>query len=76
MAFVDHAMRTYEKRGHLASIYLDFKDGAHPHKGIANFGSGPRFSTGYAALQNRPALLIETHMLKPYASRVHATSPS
>lgn len=37
-----------------------------------NFGSGPRFSTGYAALQNRPALLIETHMLKPYAVRVRA----
>ncbi len=63
----------YEQRGHLASIYLDFKDNADPRQGIANFGSGPRFSTGYAALQNRPALLVETHMLKSYASRVHAT---
>jgi hypothetical protein len=60
----------YEKRGHLASIYLEFKDGRDPRQGIVNFGSGPRFSTGYAALQNRPALLIETHMLKPYAVRV------
>ncbi len=63
----------YEKRGHLASIYLDFKDGTDPRKGIANFGSGPRFSTGYAALQNRPALLVETHMLKPYGTRVQVT---
>jgi hypothetical protein len=62
----------YEKRGHLASSYLEFLDGADPRKGIGNFGSGPRFSTGYAALQNRPALLIETHMLKPYAVRVRA----
>ena len=62
----------YEKRGHLASIYLEFKDGKDPSQGIVNFGSGPRFSTGYAALQNRPALLIETHMLKPYAVRVRA----
>jgi murein tripeptide amidase MpaA len=62
----------YEKRGHLASPYLEFIDGTDPRKGIANFGSGPRFSTGYAALQNRPALLIETHMLKPYAVRVRA----
>ena len=62
----------YEKLGHLASIYLEFKDGNDPSLGIANFGSGPRFSTGYAALQNRPALLIETHMLKPYAVRVRA----
>ncbi|HWX67264.1 MAG TPA: M14 family metallopeptidase [Rhodanobacter sp.] len=72
-AIVNHAMPAYEKRGHLASIYLEFKDGRDPRKGIENFGSGPRFSTGYAALQNRPALLIETHMLKPYANRVHAT---
>lgn len=65
-------MPVYEKRGHLASIYLNFKDGTDPRKGITNFGSGPRFSTGYAALQNRPALLLETHMLKPYADRVRA----
>ena len=69
---VDEAMPAYEKRGHLASIYLEFKDGRDPRKGIENFGSGPRFSTGYAALQNRPALLLETHMLKTYAVRVHA----
>lgn len=72
-AIVDHALPAYEKRGHLASIYLEFKDGRDPRKGIENFGSGPRFSTGYAALQNRPALLIETHMLKPYATRVRAS---
>jgi hypothetical protein len=71
-AIVNHAIPAYEKRGHLASIYLEFKDGRDPRKGIQNFGSGPRFSTGYAALQNRPALLIETHMLKPYANRVRA----
>ncbi len=72
-AIVNHAIPAYEKRGHLASIYLEFKDGRDPRKGIENFGSGPRFSTGYAALQNRPALLIETHMLKPYENRVRAT---
>ncbi|TPG10579.1 peptidase M14 [Rhodanobacter glycinis] len=71
-AIVNHAIPAYEKRGHLASIYLEFKDGRDPRKGIVNFGSGPRFSTGYAALQNRPALLIETHMLKSYENRVRA----
>lgn len=69
---MDRVIPAYEQRGHLASIYLNFKDGTDPHQGISNFGSGPRFSTGYAALQNRPALLVETHMLKSYASRVHA----
>src|SRR6185437_13780830 len=38
-----------------------------------NFGSGPRFSTGYVALRNRAALLVETHMLKSYEVRVRAT---
>ncbi|MCX7514684.1 M14 family metallopeptidase [Frateuria sp. STR12] len=71
-ALMDTAIPDYEARGHLASIYLEFKDGRDPRKGIANFGSGPRFSTGYAALQDRPALLIETHMLKPYEVRVRA----
>jgi len=70
---VDQAIPAYEKRGHLASIYLEFADGRDPRKGIENFGSGPRFSTGYVALQNRPALLIETHMLKPYEVRVRGT---
>ncbi|MGO4699680.1 M14 family metallopeptidase [Dyella sp. 2RAB6] len=69
----DKVMPAYEKRGHLASIYLEFKDGRDPRKGIVNFGSGPRFSTGYAALQNRPALLVETHMLKSYEVRVRGT---
>ncbi|HEX7816977.1 M14 family metallopeptidase [Dyella sp.] len=70
---IDQALPAYEKRGHLASIYLEFTDGRDPRKGIENFGSGPRFSTGYVALQNRPALLIETHMLKSYQVRVRAT---
>ena len=62
-----------EKHGHLLAPYLDLKDHRDITKGIANFGSGPRFSTGYVALQNRAALLVETHMLKPYATRVRAT---
>jgi murein tripeptide amidase MpaA len=69
----ERVIPAYERRGHLASIYLEFKDGRDPRKGIVNFGSGPRFSTGYAALWNRPALLVETHMLKSYETRVRAT---
>ena len=72
-AAIDHVIPQYEGLGHLASPYLEFKDGGDPRKGIENFGSGPRFSTGYAALQNRPALLIETHMLKSYETRVRAS---
>jgi len=33
----------------------------------------PMLSQGYSALRNRPGLLIETHMLKPYKQRVEST---
>ena len=72
-AFKDVILPAFEKRGHLASPYLDLVDHRDITKGIDNFGSGARFSTGYVALRNRAALLVETHMLKPYAVRVRAT---
>jgi murein tripeptide amidase MpaA len=62
-----------DKRGHLLSPYLELKDHRDITRGIENFGSGQRFSTGYVALQNRAGLLVETHMLKPYDVRVRAT---
>lgn len=71
-AFEGDILPAFEKMGHLAAPYLDGVDHRDITKGIANFGSGPRFSTGYVALRNRAALLVETHMLKPYAVRVKA----
>ncbi len=44
-----------------------------PRSGLVSWAAGPRFSEGYTAVQNRPGLLIETHMLKPYAERVRGT---
>ncbi|HXG82902.1 MAG TPA: M14 family metallopeptidase [Pyrinomonadaceae bacterium] len=61
-----------EKEGNILTHYLQF-DGREVSKGIETFIATPRFATGYAPLRNRPALLIETHMLKPYKSRVRAT---
>lgn len=61
-----------EREGNLLTHYLQF-DGRDVSKGIATFIATPRFATGYAALRNRPGLLIETHMLKSYKSRVRAT---
>ncbi|HVI53794.1 MAG TPA: M14 family metallopeptidase [Luteibacter sp.] len=72
-AYEGNAIPAYEKLGHLAAPYLEFRDGRDITKGIENFGSGPRFSTGYAAIRNRAGLLIETHMLKSYEVRVRAT---
>ena len=59
--------------GHLTAPYLNFKQGDEPRSGIEFGSSTPRFSTAYPTLHGRPAILVETHMLKPYAVRVRAT---
>jgi hypothetical protein len=72
-AFKRSIFPAFDRMGHLAAPYLDLVDHRDITKGIGNFGSGPRFSTGYVALKNRAALLVETHMLKSYEVRVRAT---
>jgi len=61
-----------EKEGNLLTHYLEF-GGREVTSGIYTFIATPRFATGYVALRNRPGLLIETHSLKPYKSRVRGT---
>ncbi|HEY6192535.1 MAG TPA: M14 family metallopeptidase [Bacteroidota bacterium] len=53
--------------------YIFLKDDTDPLLGILGSVTPPRFSTSYTPLQNRPGLLIETHMLKDYKTRVEAT---
>jgi murein tripeptide amidase MpaA len=53
--------------------YIEFRSWHDPASGIENNVSPPMLSQGYTALHNRPGLLVETHMLKPYADRVSAT---
>lgn len=40
--------------------------------GLITWTATPRFSNGYGAIQNRPFLLIETHVLKDYQTRVNS----
>jgi murein tripeptide amidase MpaA len=61
-----------EKEGNLLTHYIEFA-GRDVSKGVATFIATPRFATGYTPLRNRAGLLIETHMLKPYKSRVRGT---
>ncbi len=67
------AMTRLAARGHLVSPYFDIRGGNDPRAGLEYGNSLPRFSTGYPPLQSRLALLVETHMLKPYGTRVKAT---
>ncbi len=59
--------------GNVISWYLEFIDNRDLTLGIRDFNGSPRFSTGYTPLRNRPGILIETHMLKPYRPRVIGT---
>lgn len=61
-----------EKEGNLLTHYVEFA-GREITSGIATFVPTPRFATGYTPIRNRPGLLIETHVYKPYKSRVRGT---
>lgn len=70
MPFLKQAML---KSGFPLSPYVELVDEKDMTKGIIRGIGTPRYSTGYVALRNRPALLIETHMLKNYKMRVDGT---
>lgn len=73
-SFLPTVLADVEQSGHKVFWYVMPREDVDLSKGLDGGGaSTPRFSTGYAALLNRPALLIETHMLKPYRTRVDAT---
>jgi len=72
-AFEGRVVKRLTELGHLPAPYLSFRRGSDVSSGIDFTNSDPRFSTGYAPLHARAALLVETHMLKPYGDRVKAT---
>ena len=59
--------------GHVPGPYIDPKDASDLSKGMRTWPSLPRYSNGYANVQNRPGMLVETHMLKDYRTRVGGT---
>lgn len=61
-----------EAEGNLLTHYVEFA-GREVTGGISTFIATPRFATGYAPIRNRAGLLIETHVYKPYKSRVRGT---
>lgn len=53
--------------------YIEFRNWFDPKSGLESGVSPPMLSQSYTSLRNRPGLLIETHMLKPYDQRVNST---
>lgn len=62
-----------DAQGYLTGPYFDLEDPGNPAAGLSIGDFGPRYSTGYLAAMNRPCVLLETHVLKPYKPRVDST---
>ncbi|MBU1674991.1 M14 family metallopeptidase, partial [bacterium] len=71
--YLEGLSETLAADGYPVMPYGGFRSWQDPRSGILVWSSGPRYSHGYAAIQNRPALLLETHMFKDYKTRVDAT---
>jgi len=71
--FDDKVRNATAAAGNVISWYLEFIDNRDLTLGTRDFNGSPRFSTGYVPLRNRPGILIETHMIKDYHSRVIGT---
>lgn len=72
--FIPYLTSNVEKKGFLIFDYVALKQWDKGlESGLVDWVTPPRLSTGYFALQNRPSLLVETHMLKPYKNRVYST---
>jgi len=61
-----------EKKGWPMCPYVNFEEGDIGNGWVAFYDS-PRYSSGYAALFHTISYISETHMLKPFAVRVHVT---
>jgi hypothetical protein len=68
------AMEQYlDQAGYPAFPYVMFRRWHDPRSGLRSSAGGPRYSQGYAAVQNRIGLLVENHSLKDYKTRVSGT---
>ena len=72
--FAPYLETQVNEKGFLIFPYIYLKDwNKGLDEGLIYWPATPRFCSGYFALQNRPMLLVETHMLKPYKDRVYST---
>ena len=62
-----------QKSGFPIIEYVSFRKAHDLSSGMSTWATPPRLSDGYTAIQNRPGLLIETHMFKDYKTRVSGT---
>lgn len=71
--FLKYVSAKMEKDNMPVFPYVMFRKWHDPRSGLFGWVGSPVLSHGYTALQNRPSILIENHMLKDYKTRVNAT---
>ena len=71
--FIPQMLGKMDEAGFPLFPYIEFRDWHNPKSGLESGVAPPMLSQGYTSLRNRPGLLIETHMLKPYQQRVSST---
>lgn len=71
--FIPVMTEKMEGKGFPVFPYIEFRDWHNPKSGLESGVAPPMLSQGYTSLRNCPGLLIETHMLKPYQTRVSST---
>jgi len=71
--FVDDVLPKIDAAGFLTAPYFGGFDERRPERGLTMSAFSPRYSTGYWSMRNRPSMLVETHVLKPYKDRLLAT---
>lgn len=71
--FIPYWEQAMEAEGYPVFPYVTFRRWHDPQSGLVSRPSPPALSTGYTPKRNRPGLLLETHMLKPFHMRVEST---
>ncbi|MFN2395164.1 MAG: M14 family metallopeptidase [Bacteroidales bacterium] len=71
--YLPQAEEKMEADGYPIFPYVSYRSWHDPLSGLRSGVFSPMFSTGYVTELNRPGLLLETHMLKPYPKRVEST---
>ena len=71
-SFTPHLFEVMNDKGYPLVPYMHML-GKTPETGIFDYLETPRYSTGFAALNNTIGFVSEAHMLKPYDERVLAT---
>jgi hypothetical protein len=71
--YIVNIKKNLEDENFLAFPYVMFRNWHDPKSGLVSWVSPPMLCSGYIALENRPSILLETHSMKDYKTRVSAT---